>query len=220
MFVEQAHLADLIICAARTSDDPSGISLFLIDMEAEELEINPLHTIADDRMFEVVFNDVQVPESMLLGEENQAGPVLEKLLLKSAVAKSAEMCGGARRVMDIVIPYVKGRKQFGKPVGAFQAIQHHCADMQTWLETMKFVTYQAAWKISNGLPYEMDASICKTWTSEAYRKLVALGHQVMGGIGFMEEIDLQIYFRKAKTVEMAMGNSDHHRELIAEKMGL
>jgi alkylation response protein AidB-like acyl-CoA dehydrogenase len=122
--------------------------------------------------------------------------------------------------MSMMIDYAKGRKQFGKPVGAFQAIQHHCANMLTYLDTTKYLMYHAAWKISEDLSYEFEAAACKAWSSDSYLKLTALGHQVIGGLGFMEEYDLQLYFKNAKTAELLCGNADIHREIVACEMGL
>jgi alkylation response protein AidB-like acyl-CoA dehydrogenase len=130
------------------------------------------------------------------------------------------MVGGAKRVMELVVPYAKERSQFGRPIGAFQAVQHHCADMITYAETMAFMTFQAAWRISAGLPFEMEAAMCKAWASDGYRKLTALAHQVVGGVGFMEEHDLQLFFKQAKASELAFGDAEFHRELVAAEMGL
>jgi alkylation response protein AidB-like acyl-CoA dehydrogenase len=138
----------------------------------------------------------------------------------AAVAKCGEMIGGAQYAMDMAVDYVKGREQFGRPVGAFQAVQHHCANMLTYADTLKLMTYQAAWRISQGLPFEKEASMCKAWSSEAYRKLVALAHQVIGGMGFMEEYDLQHYFKHAKAAEQVLGDADFHREWVAEELGM
>lgn len=223
LFVQDASSADTIICAARTRDingASDGITLFLVDSKSKGLDITRLDTMSGDSQWEVVFNGVDVPESGILGELDQGWPVLESILLKSAVAKCAEMAGGCEKVMDIVIPYAKGRKQFGRPIGAFQSIQHHCANMLTYAETIRYMTFQAAWRITKGLPFEMDASICKAWVSDSYRQMVALGHQVVGGVGFMEEFDLQLYFKQAKTAQQQFGDGDYHRELVAEKMGL
>ena len=220
LFVPDAHVADSIICVARTGDDVAALSLFLVDARAEGLDIRLFDTMAGDKQAEVVFDRVRVPRTNLLGEIGQAWPILEKVLLKSAVAKSAEMTGGADKVMELVIPYAKGRKQFGRPIGAFQAIQHHCADMLTYADTIKFLVHKAAWKIDSGEPFEKQAAICKAWASDSYRKLVALGHQTVGGVGFMEEFDLQLYFKRAKAAEQMFGDADFHRELIAREMGL
>jgi len=220
LFVPDAHVADTIVCAARTGEETEGISLFLIDAESPGIGITVLDTLAGDKQCEVVFDGVSVPMTNMLGEVGKGWPVLEKVLLMSAVAKSAEMIGAAEKVLEMAVTYVKDRTQFGRPVGAFQAVQHHCANMLTYADTNKFMTYEAAWRIASGLPFEKQASMCKAWVGESHRKLVALGHQVIGGIGFMEEHDLHLYFKRAKAAEQMFGDADFHRELVAREMGL
>lgn len=224
LFVPDAHAADTIICAARTEkpgkDSEWGVSLFLVDGKSSGVAAHLLKTIAGDKQCEVTCNNVLVPKENLLGDLNQGWRVLKKVLKKAAVAKCAEMCGGAQRVLGMVIPYSKEREQFGRPIGSFQAIQHHCVNLLTYVDTSKFMTYQAAWRISQGLPFEKEASMCKAWVSDSYRRSVALGHQVMGGIGFMEEHDLQLYFKRAKAAELAFGDADFHRKIVAQQMGL
>jgi 3-oxocholest-4-en-26-oyl-CoA dehydrogenase beta subunit len=219
LFVPYALGADLI-CAARTGENPLDISLFLVGAESPGLELTALQTLAGDKQYLVSFKGVSIPEENLLGRYNEGWPVLQKILRMAAVAKAAEMSGGARRVMEMTVTYVKERIQFGRQVGAFQAVQHHCANMLTLAETLQFMAEQAAWRISAGMPFEKEASLCKAWVSEAYRKLVALGHQCIGGMGFMEEFDLQLYFKQAKTGELLFGDADFHREWLAREMGL
>lgn len=224
LFVPYAHVADRLICAARTgqsSDDKHiGITLFIVEAGQPGVRIEPLITMAGDKQSEVTFDNVAVSKDHLLGQPDQGWAVLKKVLLMASVAKCAEMIGGAQRAMDLAVPYVKGREQFGRPVGAFQAIQHHCANMLTYADTLKFMTYQAAWRISEGLSFEKEASMCKAWGNEAYRKLVALAHQVIGGMGFMEEYDLQLYFKHAKAAEQVLGDADFHREWVAQGLGM
>ena len=224
LFVPDAHIADKIICAARTrephGDYEEGVSLFIIEAKAPGMAVEVLSTISGDKQCEVSFDQVEVPAENLLGGLNQGWPVLKKVLQKASVARCAQMSGGGRRVIDLAIPYLKEREQFGRPVGGFQAVQHHCANMLTFLDTSKFMTFQAAWRISEGLSFEREASMCKAWVSDSYRQLVALAHQVMGGIGFMEEHDLQLFFKQAKTAELSFGDGSFHRELIAQQMGL
>ena len=223
-FVPYAHVADTLICVARTgqpSDKQNDeLTLFLVDAKQQGIHIEPLDTMAGDKQSEVTFENVAVSKDNILGQPDRGWPVLKKVLQMSAVAKCAEMIGGAQCAMDMAISYVKGREQFGRPVGAFQAVQHHCANMLTYADTLKFMTYQAAWRISEGLPFEKEASMCKAWGSEAYRKLVALAHQVIGGMGFMEEYDLQLYFKHAKAAEQVLGDADFHRECVAREMGM
>ncbi len=224
LFVPYAHVADRLICAARTGqatdEEGAGITLFVVDAKQPGVGIKPLITMAADRQSEVTFDNVTVSMDNLLGRPDQGWPVLKKVLQMAAVAKCAEMIGGAQCAMDMAIPYVKGREQFGRPVGAFQAIHHHCANMLTYADTLRLMTYQAAWRISAGLPFEKEASMCKAWGSDSYRKLVALAHQVIGGMGFMEEYDLQLYFKHAKAAEQILGDADFHREWVAQEMGM
>jgi len=220
LFVPDANSADTIICAARTGQAPTDVSLFLVEAKSPGLTVNLLTTMAGDKQCEVIFDRVSVPKDNLLGGLNQGWPVLEKVLLLAAVAKCAEMMGGADRVMELVIPWTKERVQFGRPIGAFQAVQHHCANMAAYRDTLKYMTYEAAWRIGAGLPYQQEAAMCKAWVSDSYRKLTALAHQVLGGIGFMEENDMQLYFKRAKAAEQFFGDADFHRELVAQAMGL
>jgi alkylation response protein AidB-like acyl-CoA dehydrogenase len=220
LFVPDAHVADTIVCAARTGGAATEISLFEVDAGSPGVRITPLRAFAGDKLCEVVFDGVTVPRSNLLGEAGEGWPVLNNTLLKAAVAKCAEMDGGGQKVLEFAVGYAKERIQFERLIGVFQAIQHHCANMLTYADTIHFMTYHAAWKIAKGLLFAREASMCKAWGSEAYRKLVALGHQVMGGIGFMEEHDLHLYFRRAKAGELAFGDGDFHREQVAQAMGL
>jgi len=176
--------------------------------------------MAGDKQFVVTFNNVTVPPENLLGKPGEGWKTLHKVLLMAAVAKCAEISGGTERIMELVLTHVNERVQFGRPVGSFQAVQHHCSDMLTYLDTIKYMVYYAAWKISTGLDYEKEASMCKAWVGEAYRKYIALAHQVMGGIGFMEEFDLHLYFRQAELAASLFGSVNFHRELVAIKMGM
>lgn len=220
LFVPDAHVADTLICAARTGAGVTDISLFLVDTRNSALNVTPLVTMAGDKQSEVIFDRVAVPQNNLLGELNQGWPVLEKIQQVAVVAKCAEMMGGARRVFDLVLPWTKERIQFDRPIGAFQAIQHHCADMMTFLDTLTYMTQKASWLIATGDSFQKEASMCKAYVSDAYRRLVALAHQVMGGVAFMEEHDLGLYFKRAKAAELFLGDADYHREIVAQEMGL
>ena len=223
LFVPYAHIADTMICVARTAPASSkpgeGLSLFLVDGKSKGVSVQVLKTLAGDKQCGVILNQVRIPKENLLGNLNQGGIVLHKILLPAAVAKCAEMSGGGQRVLELTLDHAKQRVQFGKPIGAFQAIQHFCANILTYLDTCRFMTFQAACKISEGRNYEKEAVMAKAWVSDSYRRLVALAHQVLGGMGFMEEHDLHLYFKQAKAAELAFGDADFHRELLAQQMG-
>ena len=224
LFVPDAHIADTIICAARTQDDPSeeegGVTLFIVDRDAQGLQIRPLDAFTGEKLFEVVFDQVRIPRENILGQPEEGMSVLKKVREKAAVAKCAEMSGGAQKVLEMAVDYAKEREQFDQPIGSFQAIQHHCANILTYADSCKFMTFQASWRISEGLPSEEMSSMCKAWVSESYRSLIATGIQILGGTGFMEEHDIHLYYNRAKAAELAFGDSGFHREIVADQMGL
>ena len=112
-------------------------------------------------------------------------------------AKCMEMLGGAETVLEMTVEYAKQRVQFGRPVGSFQAVQHHCANMATEVECSRFVAYQAAWRVAEGLPCAREVSMAKAWVSDAYRRVCTLAHQSHAAIGFTKEHNLQLYTRRA-----------------------
>jgi alkylation response protein AidB-like acyl-CoA dehydrogenase len=224
LFVPDAHVADTIFCAARTQNDSSkeetSVSLFIVDRKVQGLRVRPLSTFTGEKVFEVVFDQVRVSPENVLGQPGEGMSVLKKVREKAAVAKCAEMSGGAQKVLEMAVDYAKEREQFGQPIGSFQAIQHHCADILTLADSCKFMTFQASWRISEGLSSQKESSMCKAWVSESYRRLIATGIQILGGTGFMEEHDIHLYYNRAKAAELAFGDAGFHREIVAQQMGL
>ncbi len=223
LFVPDAHIANYIICAARTKDGENkedGITLFVVDSKDPGVKITPLDTFASDKLCEVIFDNVKVSKKDILGDLDKGWPILQKVLQIAAVGKCAEMVGGGQRAMEIAVENAQGREQFGKKIGSFQAVQHHCANMVTYLDTSRLMTYKAAAKISSGLPTDKAVSMAKAWVSDSCRKLAALSHQVTGGLGFMEEYDNQLYYRRIKAAGVYFGDASSHREIVAQELGL
>jgi len=223
LFVPNANVADYIICVVRTqkgSTGEDGISLFLVDTKTPGISCTLLKTIAGDKQCEVVFNNVRVPRKNMLGELNQGWSCVQKVLHQAAVGKCAEMIGGAQQVLEMTVDYVKQRVQFGHPIGSYQSIQNYCVQMATDVETSRFITYQAAWKISEGLPYTKEVAMAKAWVSDAYKRVTALGHQCCGGVAYIEDHDMPLYTKRAKAAELAFGDADFNRELVAQEIGL
>jgi alkylation response protein AidB-like acyl-CoA dehydrogenase len=223
LFVPDAHVADCIICVARTKEGATaeeGITLFLVDAKSSGLKCTQLVTMVGDKQCELVFNKVRVPRRNILGELDRGWTCIEKVLQKATIAQCAEMVGGAQQVLEMSVSYAKERVQFGRPIGSFQAIQHHCANMATDVEGCRFIAYQAAWMLSEGLPCSKEVAMAKAWVSDAFRRVTALGQQVHGGIGFTEDHDMPLYFKRAKAWELAFGDADFHREKVAQELGL
>lgn len=223
LFVPDAHIANYLLVVARTKEGKhkeEGITLFLVDAKSPGIKLNALKTMGSDKQFEVIFNKVKVPKKNILGKLDHGWSVIQDLLPKATLAQCAHMVGGSQQVLEMTVAYAKERVQFGKPIGSFQAIQHKCANMATDVDGSRFITYQAAWKLNEGLNCALEVSMAKAWVSEAYRRTCAEGHQIHGGIGFIKDHDMQLYYRRAKASELAFGDADYHRELVAQQIGL
>jgi alkylation response protein AidB-like acyl-CoA dehydrogenase len=212
-FVPWAHVADVVLVPARA---PEGVSLFLVDPRAAGVTLTPMIGIdLSNRWSEMRLDGVAVPADALMGRAGDAGGLLDALLRRAAVGASAEMLGAARRCLDMSVGYVKVREQFGQLIGSFQAIRHRCAEMLMEVENCHSAVYYAAWALTAGAgDAAAAASICKSYVSEAARKVCGDAIQVHGGIGFTWEYDLHLYFKRAKALEPLYGDAAHHREQI------
>jgi 3-oxocholest-4-en-26-oyl-CoA dehydrogenase beta subunit len=219
LFVPDAHIADYLLCVARTKPK-NGITIFLADAKNPGINYTVLKTIAGDKLCEVVFNRMPVPKANILGRLNQGWGAVQRIMEWAAVGKCCEMVGNIQRVLEMTVDYAKERKQFDHPIGIFQIIQHYCADMATDIDGARFSTYQAAWMLSEGLPCTKEVAIAKAWTSQASQRVVALAHQIHGAIGVTIEHDLHYYTKRAKAAELAFGDANFYREVVAKEMGL
>jgi alkylation response protein AidB-like acyl-CoA dehydrogenase len=221
--VPYAHVADYLLIVARTAAGASpvdGITLFLVEAKNPGIAISKLATIADDHQCEVVLDGVRLPRSQVLGEPGKGWEVVERVSQYGAVAKCAEMVGMAQQAFEISLNYAKTRVQFGRPIGSFQAVKHKLANMVIDVDGSRYVTYHAAWLLSEGRPASHEIAVAKSWTNEACRRVVKEAQQVHGGIGYTKEYDLQLYTRRAKAAEIAFDDSDIHREALATSLGL
>lgn len=223
LFVPDANVADYLLCVARTRKTgkaENGITIFLVDAKAPGVKCTLLKTLARDKKCEVIFDDVAVPGDSILGKLNQGWKVIEGVLEKAKVAKCAEMVGGAQAALEMAVAYAKERVQFNRPIGSFQAIQHYCANMVSDVDGSRFITYKAAWKVSEGLPAAMDVAIAKAWTGEAYGRVTLLAQQIFGAVGFTMDHDMHLYYRRAKAGDMMFGDSAAQRAVVARGLGL
>jgi alkylation response protein AidB-like acyl-CoA dehydrogenase len=223
LFVEMAHVADYLICAARTRDGASpeeGISFFIVDARTPGIDCEVIPTIALDKLCEVRFKDVLVPKKNVLGELDNGWPIIQKTLEKGALAKCAEAAGGMQASVEMTVAYSKERVQYNRPIGAFQAIQHMMADMWTTMETSQYLVYEAAWMESEGIPCSKEISMAKAYVNEAYKYVTKWAIRLHGGIGTSQDHDIPLYYQKAKAADIAFGDTDFHRELVAQKIGL
>ena len=223
LFVPDAHVADHLLCVARTEQSPNseeGLTVFIVDTSSPGLSRSALKTISGDKLFEVVFDKVKVPKENILGQPGKGWEIVQRIIERGAIAKCCDLTGGLQRVLEMTLDYAKERQQFDRPIGSFQVIQHYCADMATDVDSTRFCTYQAAWMLSEGLPCRREIAIAKAWAGEAYERVVTLAHQIHGAIGCTIDHDLQFYTKRGKAAQLSFGDGDYHRETVAQQMGL
>ena len=223
LFVPDAHVADYIAVVARTRGEAEdGLSLFLIKGRPDGMTVKPLETMdMTRRWWEVRFEGVQLDGDAVMGAPDKAWPGLKRALEWSTAALCAEMVGGVQKVLETSTEYAKTRQQFGKPIGIYQAVSHKIADMLVLSESGRSATYYAAWAVDADAPdRSVAASMAKAYVSDAYRKVAGDGIQVHGGIGFTWEHDMHLYFKRAKSSEVTLGDATYHRELVAQALDL
>ena len=223
LFVENAHIADYMICVTRTKEGASpedGITLLLVDANSPGIKCEMMPTMGADKLCEVVLENVSVPKKNVLGEVDKGWPIVARALEQAAIAKCAEMVGGAEAALEMTVAYVKERVQYGRPVGSFQVIQHYCANMWISVETGKNILYQAAWMVGEGLPATKEVAVAKGWINDAYKFVTERGVQCHGAIGTTRDHDMGLYYRRAMAADLVYGNTDYQREVVARQLGL
>jgi len=220
LFVPYAHVSDYIICLALDESVPGGgLTLFMVDGNSSGLECTPIPTFSVDKYSKVDFKEVKTKQRDIIGTPGMGWEAAEKLMTFAAASACVQMIGGMERVLEMTVDWVKNRKQFGMPIGSFQAIQHHCAEMAIDVESSKFITYQAAWKLSKTFDAKREVSMAKAWTGDAYQRLTATAIQVHGAMGFTEEYNLHYYYKQAKSLQLMHGGSRYHKQKVAKDSG-
>ncbi|MFD0901835.1 acyl-CoA dehydrogenase family protein [Actinomadura sediminis] len=209
-FVPFAATAENILVVARLDGEPRA---FMIDASA--VTPHPAGTLGLDRPCHVELAGVRVPAADVLGGGRAAADAIS---LFGAAATCAEMVGAAQRVLDMTVAYAGERHQFGRPIGTFQAVQHHCSDMAIDVLGSRFIAYEAIWRLAVGREASREVATAKAWVSEAYERVCALGHQVHGAIGFTREHDLHLFSRHAMSSALAYGDATLHLDRLATEL--
>ncbi len=223
LFVDNFNSAEkcLVVCrtGAYSEENPKeGISLLLVDTNAQGVSHVPLTTLAKDKQSIVTFDQVRVPASNLVGQQDQGWELAQDMLDRGTALLCAQMVGAARKDSEMGIEYAKNRVAFGRPIGSFQSIQHLCADMTIWIDGCQLLTYEALWKMDQGLPAGLEVSQAKAFCNDKCEAAVRSSQVIHGGIGFMMEFDLHLWFRRVSAWTMRMGTTFEHRSRIARTL--
>ena len=221
MFVDNFVVAQRCLVAARTapgSDSNQGISLFLVDTNGIGVDQTALTTLAKDKQSRVDFKNHRVDASALVGEFNRGWPIVEAMLDRATALLCCQMTGAARKDAEMAIEYAKNRVAFGRPIGSFQSVQHMLADMLLHVDGGEMLTFEALWKMDEGLSSSVEVSQAKAFCNEKCESVVRTSQVIHGGIGFMMEFDLHLWFRRVTSWTMRLGTTYDHRARIASAL--
>jgi alkylation response protein AidB-like acyl-CoA dehydrogenase len=218
--VPYAHVADYLLVVARTSEAKERVSIFLVDGKSPGIKIEVISTMARDKLCEVTFNKVRVSKDNILGKIGQGWDIVNFILQRAIVLKCAEVLGACEAVMEMTNTYIKGRVQFDRPIGSFQALQHRMVDRFIDVEGLRYLVYEAAWEVSTGSASSLHISMAKAKANEVYQRTCIDCIKNHGAIGFTADQDIGLYYRRVKAAEFFLGDTDFHRERVAVGLGL
>jgi len=197
-----ASSAEAIVVLARRGDGADDLDLVLVSADADGVELEQTTVGDSSAQYEVRFSGVRVPATNRVGDAGSGWQTFAYVMDDALIAVAAAAVGGAERALEMTVDYAKERVQFGVPIGNFQGVAHPIADAKTEVDGARTLVHQAAWArdaIGTGgaLP-----AMAKRFACETYRRTTRMGHQVFGGVGFTRAIDIQLYFRRAKQLEL------------------
>jgi alkylation response protein AidB-like acyl-CoA dehydrogenase len=214
-FAQSAHS---MIVLARTDDgrDESGVIALLVDSTASGITLTQQLTVASDAQFRVDFDNVTA--SAVVHDAGAAWPAWHDTMLDGATLLAAQAAGGARAALQLARDYANTREQFDKPLAAFQAISHYLADAVTTVDGAQTLAWEAAWARAEGRSVDTLAPMAKSYACQTFRKVTATGVQIFGGNGFTVEFDIQLYFRRAKSMQLNNWDERYCNELVAAQL--
>jgi alkylation response protein AidB-like acyl-CoA dehydrogenase len=221
-----AQVADYILLLARTDRDVvkrhHGVTLFLLPTAADGVTITPIPKLGMRALgsCDVGLADVFVPDELVLGEPGQAWYMLLPTLNNERIMLSAFCCGILDGILEDALAYVRERKAFGRTIGEFQILQHYIADIAMWRRQSELLVHEAAWLQSQGRPCFEETTMAKVVASEAAVKAADLGIQILGGMGYSAETDMQRYWRDARLFRIGPITNEMARNALAENLGL
>ena len=222
-FVTHGHVADLILVAARTSgraDEEDGITLFAVAPDAAGLTNTPERLADSSLASRLAFDGVEVDADAVIGEVDAGSGPLKRLLAAGRTGAAAELLGVGGGAMDMTLAYMRERKQFGQPIGSFQALQHRAAHLYAEMEVARAATLKAQQLLDAGDARAEEAvSVAKAMTGLATTLAVQEGIQMHGGIGMTDEYDIGFYMKRARVLAEMFGDASFHADTLARAAG-
>jgi len=213
-----ASSASRLVVLARTGDAPDAVDLFLVDPADPGVTLTQQMTIASDAQYKVELDGVRVTEVDRIGAPGTGWTTWDAVMHEGIILAAAQAVGGAQYALEITTQYAKDRHQFDKPLGAFQALAHYLADAVTAVDGAEVLVHEAAWARAEGRPVDKLAPMAKLYACNTFRDVTATAQQIFGGIGFTVEFDIQLYFRRAKELQLSWWDTRALEELIAAQV--
>ena len=210
-----AKAAQQLLVLARTGPQAGDVDLFVVDAGTKGVTLEQQKSMASDTQYCITFDGVVVPESRRLGAERSGWQHWSDAMHEAIILLGAYAAGGAERALAITVQYSKDREQFGKPIGAFQALAHYMADAAPTVEGAKTLVYEAAWAHANGRDIRRLAPMAKLYACKVFRDVTAMAQQVHGGIGFTLDYDIQLFYRRAKQLQLNWWDPRYLEGLVA-----
>ncbi len=225
MFTSGMPTATHILVATRTDssgDNHEGITNFIIPADREGIKWKKLALLGHRAMgtSEVHYNGVEAREDEALGPIGEGWKGLMAYITTERLCLSAARTGAAAAALALALDHAKERKQFGRPIGKFQAVSHMLTEMHTLVDTARLQVYRFAWLVSEGKAGRIEAATLKLFAGEAYKRVADLGVQVMGGYGYSAEFAMERHYRDARLATIGAGTSEIQRNIIAKALGL
>ena len=225
VFTSGMDISDYCLLVARTGSlekKQQGITCFLVDTKLPGIDVRKIETLGQRaiKTTQVFYSDVKVPASAVLGEVDNGWEAVDAYLWYERLCLSAARTGAASAAFDYALDYAKGRQQFGRPIGKFQAVSHKLADMKVMLDISRTLVYRFAWLMTQGQATRSDAAVLKLYTGEAYKAVSDMGLQILGGYGYCMEYPMQRFFRDSRLATIGAGTSEIQKNIIARGLGL
>lgn len=218
LFVRDASTAEVIIVAGRTGDDAEDVTLLIVPQNAPGLTLRRMPASGGESLWQATFDNVMVDSDALVGDDGNAWDAIARLHLRGAAFKSAELVGIGQASLDLTVSYAKTREQFGGPIGRFQGVHYHCAEIYRDLQVSRLLVWQAAASLGEGLAGSREVSMAKAKCSDAMPAATRIAHQIHGAIAYYRDYPLELYYHRAIAAQAAYGDAGHHRRVLSELM--
>jgi len=215
LHVPFASSATRLLVLARTGPGRGDVDLFLVDPAAEGVRLEQQKTLASDTQYQVVLDGVRVPVADRIGAAGSGWRTWDAVMHDGVILLAVQAMGGAQRALELTCTYAAEREQFGKPLAAFQAISHYLADAATAVSGGTTLAWEAAWARAKGRDVSKLAPMAKLFACQTFRDVTAMSLQVFGGVGFTVEYDAQLYFRRAKQLQVSWWDTPYLEERVA-----